>query len=87
MQAGLVSKRLTLSDIFTARGVSLRLFVPVVLVSVTVHLSRNLVQPSCGPRGRPIKERLLDQQRTAQAPSVPKLGGRECRVLAESCGR
>ena len=39
MQAGLVSKRLTLSDIFTARGVSLRLFVLVVLVSVTVHLT------------------------------------------------
>ena len=37
MQAGLVSKRLTLSDISTARGVSLRLFVPVVRVSVTVR--------------------------------------------------
>ena len=37
MQAGLASKRLTLSDIFTARGVSLRLFVPVVRVSVTVR--------------------------------------------------
>jgi len=41
MQAGLVSRRLTLSDIFTARGVSLRLFVAVVRVSVTVHLTES----------------------------------------------
>ncbi len=35
MQAGLVSRRLTLSDIFTARGLSLRLFVAVVRVFAT----------------------------------------------------
>ena len=41
MQAGLVSKPLTLSDIFSARGPSLRLFVAVVRVSVTVHLTES----------------------------------------------
>ena len=41
MQAGLVSKRLTLSDIFTARGLPLRLLVTVVLVSPTVHLTES----------------------------------------------
>ena len=67
MQAGLVSKPLTLSYIFTARGLSLRLFVAVVRVSVT---SKNLPQPSCRrPPGHPIKERLPDQQRMAQAPT------------------
>ena len=37
MQAGLVSKRLTWSDIFTARGLTQRVFVAVVHVSVTVQ--------------------------------------------------
>ena len=37
MQAGLVSKRLTLNDIFTARGLTVRGFVAVVHVSVTVQ--------------------------------------------------
>ena len=37
MQAGLVSKRLTWSDIFTPRGLSLRLFVDIVRVFVTVQ--------------------------------------------------
>jgi hypothetical protein len=41
MQAGLVSKPFTLSDIFTARGLSLHLFVAVVRVSVTVHLTES----------------------------------------------
>ena len=41
MQAALVSKPLTLSDIFSARGPSLRLFVAVVRVSVTVHLTES----------------------------------------------
>ena len=40
MQAGLVSKPLTFSDIFTARG-SLRVFVAVVCVSATVHLTES----------------------------------------------
>ena len=37
MQAGLVSKRLTLNDIFTARGLTVRGFVAVGQVSVTVQ--------------------------------------------------
>ena len=42
MQAGLVSKPLTLSDIFTAPGLSVRLFVvAVVRVSATVHLTES----------------------------------------------
>ena len=41
MQAGLVSKSLTLSDIFTARGLARHLFVEVVRVSVTVHLTES----------------------------------------------
>ena len=41
MQSGLVSKPLTLSDIFTARGPSLRLFVAFVCVSVAVHLKES----------------------------------------------
>ena len=40
MQAGLVSKPLTFSDIFTARG-SPRVFVAVVCVSATVHLTES----------------------------------------------
>ena len=57
MQAGLVSKRLTLSDIFTARGVSLRLFVLVVLVSVTVHLTE--------PRAAELRSSWQPDRRTA----------------------
>ena len=38
MQAGLVSTRLNWSDIFTARGLSLRIFVAVVRIPVTVQL-------------------------------------------------
>ncbi len=57
MQAGLVRRRLTLSDIFTARGVSLRLFVPVVLVSVTVHLTK--------PRAAELRSSWPTDQRTA----------------------
>ncbi len=41
MQAGLVNKPLTLSDIFTARGSSLRLFVAVVCVSLAVQLKES----------------------------------------------
>ena len=41
MEAGLVSKPLTFSDIFSVRGPSLRLFVVVVRVSVTVHLTES----------------------------------------------
>ena len=41
MQAGLVSKPLTLSDIFTARGLSLRLFVAVVYVSLPDHVTKS----------------------------------------------
>ena len=57
MQVGLVSKRLTLSDIFTARGVSLRLFVLVVLVSVTVHLTE--------PRAAELRSSWQPDRRTA----------------------
>ena len=41
MQAGLVSKPLTLSDVFTARGFSLRVFVAVVCVSLTDHVTKS----------------------------------------------
>ncbi len=41
MQAGLVSKPLTLSDIFTARGLPPRRFVAVVRVSITIHLTES----------------------------------------------
>ena len=41
MQAGLVSKPFTSSDIFTARGLSLRLFVAVVRVCVAVYLTES----------------------------------------------
>ncbi len=40
MQAGLVTKRLSFSDIFTARGFSLRVFVAVVCVSLTDHVTK-----------------------------------------------
>ena len=60
MQAGLVSQRLALRDIFTAGGLTRRIFVAVVRVSVTV-------QPT-EPRRR-LGDRLPDQQRTVQAPS------------------
>ncbi len=54
MQARLVSKPLTLSDIFTARGLPLRPFVTVVRVSVTVHLTESEELPtfSCPPNQR-----------------------------------
>ncbi len=73
MQAGLVNKPLTLSDIFTARGLPLRLLVTVVRVSVTVHLTEHHAAEVRSPC-HPIKERLLDQQRTAQAPLSPAEG-------------
>jgi len=41
MQAGLVTKRLSFSDIFTARGFSLRVFVAVVCASLTDHVTRS----------------------------------------------
>ena len=41
MQAGLVTKRLSFNDVFTARGRSLRHFVAVVRVSVTVCLTES----------------------------------------------
>ncbi|MCK5618277.1 MAG: hypothetical protein KAJ17_02700, partial [Candidatus Krumholzibacteria bacterium] len=41
MQAGLVTKRLSFSDIFTARGFSLRVFVAVVCVSLTDHVTKS----------------------------------------------
>ncbi len=57
MQAGLVNKPLTLSDIFTARGVSLRLLVAVVRVSVTVHLTE--------PRAAELRSSWPPDQKTA----------------------
>lgn len=41
MQAGLVTIQLSFRDIFTARGLSLRLLVAVVRVSVTIHLTES----------------------------------------------
>ncbi len=41
MQAGLVTKRLSFSDIFTARGFSQRVFVAVVCDSLTDHVTRS----------------------------------------------
>ena len=41
MQAGLVSKRLALRDIFTAYGLTLRVLVALVHVSVTVQLTES----------------------------------------------
>jgi len=41
MQAGLVTKRLSFSDIFTARGFSQRVFVAVVCASLTDHVTRS----------------------------------------------
>ena len=41
MQAGVVNKRLAWSDIVTARGPSLRVFVALVHVSVTVQLTES----------------------------------------------
>ena len=38
MQAGLVSKRMNWSDIFTAHGLSLRIFATVVRIPVPVQL-------------------------------------------------
>ena len=43
MQAGLVSQRLALRDIFTAGGLTRRIFVAVVHVSVTGCLRRSLL--------------------------------------------
>ena len=50
MQAGLVSKRLALSDIFTADGFPLGVFVAVVHVSVTVQLTESdALSAHCSP--------------------------------------
>ncbi len=54
MQAGLVTKPLTLSDIFTARGFSLRVFVAVVCVSLTNHVTKSdtvELPRVCWPKG------------------------------------
>ena len=50
LQAGLVSQRLALSDIFTAGGLPLRVFVAVVHVSVTVQLTESdALSARCSP--------------------------------------
>ena len=73
MQAGLVRKRLALSDIFTACGLTLRVFVAVVHVSVTVQ-PLNLTQPSCRRAARRrLGNRLPYQQRMVQAPEALRL--------------
>jgi IS1 family transposase len=41
MQAGLVTKQLSFRDIFTARGFSLRVFVAVLCVSLTDHVTKS----------------------------------------------
>ena len=41
MQAGLVTKRLSFSDIFTARGFSLRVFFAAVCVSLTDDVTKS----------------------------------------------
>ena len=41
MQAGLVTKRLSFRGIFTARGLSLRVFVAVVWVSLADHVTKS----------------------------------------------
>ncbi len=48
MQAGLVTKRLSFSDIFTARGLSLRVFLVFACASLTDHdtKSNTVVLPS-----------------------------------------
>ena len=75
MQAGLVSQRLALRDIFTAGGLTRRIFVAVVHVSVTVQPTAlirerpDLTKPSCRRAARRrLGDRLPDQQRTVQAP-------------------
>ncbi len=63
MQAGLVSKPLTFSDIFSVRGPSY-VFLWWSSASPLPSTSLNLTLPSRGRfPGRPIRERLLDQQR------------------------
>ncbi len=74
MQAGLV-KRLSFSDIFTARGFSLRVFVAVVCASLT-PTSQDLTRSSRrGSAGRPIQgEWPPNQQLMTQAPlAQPRL--------------
>jgi hypothetical protein len=41
MQAGLVTKQVSFRDIFTARGFSLRVFVAVLCVSLTDHVTKS----------------------------------------------
>ena len=70
MQAGLVTKPLSFSDIFTARGFSLRVFVAVVCVSLSDHVTESDAAEL--PRfswPSDQGEWLPDQQRMAQAPS------------------
>jgi len=68
MQAGLVSKRLTLSEIFVARGLTVRGFVTVLHVFVTVQ-SRESDAVELPTLSWPHEqERPLDQQRTTQTP-------------------
>ena len=55
MQAGLVSKRLAWSDIFTARGLTQRVFVAVVHVSLTYHVTESdavELPRVCSPRNQ-----------------------------------
>ena len=55
MQAGLVNKRLAWSDIFTAGGLTLSVFVAIVHVSVTVQLTESAaaeLSTRCSPSAR-----------------------------------
>ncbi len=55
MQAGLVSQRLALRDIFTAGGLTRRIFVAVVHVSVTVQPTESdeaELSTRCSPSAR-----------------------------------
>ena len=80
MQAGLVSQRLALRDIFTAGGLTRRIFVAVVHVSVTV-------QPTESDEAERRPWCLCDASRRArsnQAPAGASIGGRIYLQMSDS---
>ena len=80
MQAGLVSQRLALRDIFTAGGLTRRIFVAVVHVSVTV-------QPTESDEAERRPWCLCDASRRArsnQGPAGASIGGRICLQMSDS---
>ena len=73
MQAGLVSERLALGDIFTACGLTLRVLIAIVLHAVAGQPTESDVVELPTAVRRRLGKRPLDQQRAKQAPLVHRV--------------